>query len=193
MRATLAFNSLIIKNDIITRFENFNHRSHFNKKCQRLAQINVLLKKTKFTLLKSIYFHFMTSTKQMLVFFRTRLGKILIWQKSSATWESDFKINIHVLNEFKVNHKDNRMTSFLYPLKTSENMKDHLSGVLIINFIHFPLTNLLPFLLTLNKHLVSVATFPLELQNQHKQMTLPLILINSTLSHHPPCISRILW
>ena len=122
MRATLAFNSLIIKNDIITRFENFNHRSHFKKKCQRLAQINVLLKKTKFTLLKSIYFHFMTSTKQMLVFFRTRLGKILIWQKSSATWESDFKINIHVLNEFKVNHKDNRMTSFLYPLKTSENI-----------------------------------------------------------------------
>ena len=121
MRATLAFNSLIKKNDIITRFENFNHESHFNKKCERLVQINVFLKKTKFTLLKSIYFHFMTSTKQMLVFFQTRLGKILIWQKSSATWESDFKINIHVLNEFKVNHKDNRMTSFLYPLKTSEN------------------------------------------------------------------------
>ena len=29
----------------------------------------------------------------MMVFFRTRLGKILIWQKFSSTSESNFKIN----------------------------------------------------------------------------------------------------
>ena len=40
-------------------------------------------------LLKSIYFHFKTPTKNISVFFRTKLGKGFIWQKFSATSESD--------------------------------------------------------------------------------------------------------
>ena len=49
------------------------------------VQIREFFKKTKFTLLISIYFHFKTPTKQMLVFFRARLSKRLIWQKSTQT------------------------------------------------------------------------------------------------------------
>ena len=37
----------------------------------------------KFAILKIIYFHFQSPKKQMMVFFRTRLGEILIWQKLS--------------------------------------------------------------------------------------------------------------
>ena len=36
----------------------------------------------------------------MMVFFRTRLVKILILQKFSETWESDFKFAQHMLNVF---------------------------------------------------------------------------------------------
>ena len=32
----------------------------------------------------------------MMVFFRTRPGKILIWQKFSLTWESDFQILLKI-------------------------------------------------------------------------------------------------
>ena len=52
-----------------------------NTKRQRLVQINLLIKKAKLTLLKSIYSHLKTSNKQMLVLFRTRPGKVLIRQK----------------------------------------------------------------------------------------------------------------
>ena len=52
-----------------------------NTKRQRLVQINLFIKKTKLTLLKSIYSHLQTSNKQMLVLFRTRLRKVLIRQK----------------------------------------------------------------------------------------------------------------
>ena len=34
---------------------------------------------------KTIYFHLGISNKRMLVFFRTRMRKILIWQKSFTT------------------------------------------------------------------------------------------------------------
>ena len=45
------------------------------------------IKKTKFYLLKPIYFCFKTPIKQMFVFSRTRLGKNLTGQKkSSAMW-----------------------------------------------------------------------------------------------------------
>ena len=40
-------------------------------------------KNTNFAILKFIYFQFLTPNKQMMVFFRTRLGKTLIWQKFS--------------------------------------------------------------------------------------------------------------
>ena len=50
----------------------------------------MFFKTTKFTLLKCISFHFKTPTKQILVVFRTKLGKSLICQKSSANWESYF-------------------------------------------------------------------------------------------------------
>ena len=44
-----------------------------------MVQISVLFKKTKFTLLKPIYFHFKTLAKNMLVFCLTRLGESLPW------------------------------------------------------------------------------------------------------------------
>ena len=37
--------------------------------------------------------YFKTRSKHKLVFFRSRLGKSLIWQKSSATRGSNFKVN----------------------------------------------------------------------------------------------------
>ena len=37
----------------------------------------------------------------MKVFFQTRLGNILIWQKLSGTWESDFKRNITTKGQAK--------------------------------------------------------------------------------------------
>ena len=43
-----------------------------------------------------IYVFSFWNTKQMMVFFQTRLGKILIWQKFSGTWESDFKFWYHI-------------------------------------------------------------------------------------------------
>ena len=52
----------------------------------------VFFKKTKFTLVKSIYFHCKMLAKQVLIFVGTRLGKSLIRQKSSSTWESDSKM-----------------------------------------------------------------------------------------------------
>ena len=54
-------------------------------------------KKTKFTLI-NINFRFKTRTKQILVIFWARLGKSLIWQKSSATWEPDFDNNVFLEN-----------------------------------------------------------------------------------------------
>ena len=47
-------------------------------------QISVFFKKTKFTSLKSINFHFKMPAKQILVIFQTKQGKILTWPKSSA-------------------------------------------------------------------------------------------------------------
>ena len=58
-----------------------------------MLQISVFFKKTKFTLLKFIYFHYKTPPKQILVFFQIILGKSLIWEKSSGMWESDFNEN----------------------------------------------------------------------------------------------------
>ena len=58
-------------------------------KCHNLVQfflkISLFFRKTKFTILKFIYFHFETLNKQMMVFFHKRLGKTLIWQKFSGT------------------------------------------------------------------------------------------------------------
>ena len=53
--------------------------------------INLFFNKTKFAILKFIYFPFQTLNEQMIVFFQIRLGKILIWQKFSGMWESNFK------------------------------------------------------------------------------------------------------
>ena len=50
--------------------------------------LNQHFQKTKFTILKFIYFHF-SNTKQEN--FWTRLGKILIHKKFSETWVSNFK------------------------------------------------------------------------------------------------------
>ena len=54
-------------------------------KHHNLVQTSTLFKKTKLSLLKSIDFHFKAPTKQMLVFVQARLGKYLIWLKSSIT------------------------------------------------------------------------------------------------------------
>ena len=45
----------------------------------------------KQNLLKSIDFYVKTPTKQILIFFRTRPGESVIWQKPSAMWYSKFK------------------------------------------------------------------------------------------------------
>ena len=52
-------------------------------------QSSVFFKKHRFTLLKSIYSHFKTVTKQTVVFFRPRLGKNWLSKNCSATWKSD--------------------------------------------------------------------------------------------------------
>ena len=44
----------------------------------------MIFKKTKFTVLKFIYFLFETPNKYMMVLFQTRLGKILNWRKFSG-------------------------------------------------------------------------------------------------------------
>lgn len=49
-----------------------------------LVQISLFFKKTKFALLKSNYFHFKTPNTQKSVFFKTKPGKSLIWQRGSA-------------------------------------------------------------------------------------------------------------
>ena len=56
-----------------------------NAKRHNLVQTSMFFKKTKFIPLKSINFHFKTPTKQVLIIFRTKLGKAVIWQKSTAT------------------------------------------------------------------------------------------------------------
>ena len=43
-----------------------------------MVQVTLFFKKRKFTLSKSIFFHFKTPNKQMLVLFRTRIVKSLI-------------------------------------------------------------------------------------------------------------------
>ena len=53
-------------------------------KCHSREQINLFFKKTKFKHLKSIYFNFKTTIKQMLVFFQTKLVKSLILQRFSG-------------------------------------------------------------------------------------------------------------
>ena len=52
-----------------------------------------VFKKIKFTLLKYIYYQFKAPTKQILVFFQTRLWKFQFGKKSSAMWEPNFNIN----------------------------------------------------------------------------------------------------
>ena len=61
-----------------------------NIKRRSLVQVSVFFKKTEFSIIKSIYFHFETQTKQILVCFKKILGKSLVWQKSSATLGPDF-------------------------------------------------------------------------------------------------------
>ena len=60
-----------------------------------LVQISMFFKKTNFTLSKSIYFHFKMPPKSMVVIFRTRMGRSLIWQNSSErpTLSSEFLIS----------------------------------------------------------------------------------------------------
>lgn len=53
-------------------------------KRHRLVQINVFFKKTRFTLSKSIYFHFKKQANQMLAFFQSREGNSPIWQEYFA-------------------------------------------------------------------------------------------------------------
>ena len=48
---------------------------------QFLFKSDCFSRKQNITILKFIHFHFQTPKKQMMVFFLTRLGKILIWQK----------------------------------------------------------------------------------------------------------------
>ena len=60
-----------------------------NIKPRSLVQISVFFKKKNFSLIKSIYFHFKTQTKQILVCFQKSLGKSLVWQTSSAKLEPD--------------------------------------------------------------------------------------------------------
>ena len=63
----------------------------------------MFFKKTKFTPLKSINFHFKTPNKQILVFFQPKLEKTVILQKSSAMRESVFNGNLFLES---VNYKD---------------------------------------------------------------------------------------
>ena len=64
--------------------------------------MNLIFKKIKFAISKFIYFDFQTLNKQMIAFFRTRPGKILLWQKFSETWDSDF--NCNGISVFELNH-----------------------------------------------------------------------------------------
>ena len=64
--------------------------------------MNLIFKKIKFAISKFIYFDFQTLNKQMIAFFRTRPGKILLWQKFSKTWDSDF--NCNGISVFELNH-----------------------------------------------------------------------------------------
>ena len=45
---------------------------------RNIAACSAFFKKTKLNVLKSIHFHFETPTKQTLVYFQTRLRKVLI-------------------------------------------------------------------------------------------------------------------
>ena len=56
-----------------------------------LIQIRVFFKKIKSTLLKSIYFYFKTTIKQMFILLSNETGEKSNWQKSSAMSGSDFK------------------------------------------------------------------------------------------------------
>ena len=58
-----------------------------------LIQISLFFKKTKFTLLESIYFRFKTPNIQNSVLFWTKLLKNLIWQRESAiTFNSNMSL-----------------------------------------------------------------------------------------------------
>ena len=57
-----------------------------------LVQNSKFFKKTKFKALKSIYFHFKTVTKQMLVFFDQDCERFNL-AKAFATWEYDFEFS----------------------------------------------------------------------------------------------------
>ena len=61
--------------------------------CHSLVGTNRLVfQENKFKPLKYTYFHFKTPNKQTkLLFVWTEQGEILIWKKSSETWEPDFK------------------------------------------------------------------------------------------------------
>ena len=54
-------------------------------KRRSLVHIDLFFKKIKFAFIKSIYFHFKTPKKQILLFFQKKLRKNLIWRKSSGT------------------------------------------------------------------------------------------------------------
>ena len=59
-----------------------------NKERNRLMKISVLFKTRKFAPLKSIYFHFKTPTKQILVFLQKKLGKLFNYAKKNLKREN---------------------------------------------------------------------------------------------------------
>ena len=56
---------------------------HYSQPGTVRFKIGLFFKKNFFAILNFIYFQFLTPNKQIIVFFRTRPGEILIWQKFS--------------------------------------------------------------------------------------------------------------
>ena len=52
----------------------------------------------------------------MMVFFRTKLGKILIWQKLSETWESNFKFYVGKISYSRMYHYINLWFSNIWSI-----------------------------------------------------------------------------
>ena len=65
-----------------------------NIKPRSLVQISVFFKKKKISLIKSIYFHFKTQAKQILVCFQKSLGKSLVWQTFKLKFHYYFCIEV---------------------------------------------------------------------------------------------------
>ena len=130
----------------------------------------MFFKRTKFTVLKFIHFRFQTQNKQMRVFFQTRMGNILIWQKFSGRWESDF--NASTKHEAKtILHEKCPNTEFILVRIQSEYRKIRIRNNSV--FGHFSRSELL---LLLKYHVFLVSDLHQELRYfsfyyQHPKMS----------------------